>query len=478
MKPTRDLLHPLYVKADRLMLAVVWSLFGFSCLLASDSLTWPAVGWIGLPTALVASVLVRWRAGALLTRLYLAASLMVFAALQIHQAHGLTELHFGVFVLMAFLLAYRDWRPIVCAAIVIALHHLSFNYLQIGGLAVYCFTRPSFSTVLTHAGYVVAEAGLLIKIAMHMKADAMAGSELALLGANLSREEGKFDLRLAPMTLTGLSSRTFKATLDAIHLALQQVSAIVDQMAESSEDIAAENHALFQEIQTQANGLKDSNQTIMQIAQRIRSSAEHAATANGLARDTSEVARESGKVVSDVVGKMSQIDQAVQRMGEMIAAIEGIAFQTNILAINASVEAARAGSSGRGFSVVAAEVRTLAQRSASAARDIKNLIADSLQKVGEGSALATQAGVAMAHVVEKVGSVAELIDRVSSASDAQSSDVDRFCQGIDEMDSALGSNVEHVKNVASASGSMHEKAHTLRTAISAFLVERGELRHS
>ncbi|PCE25398.1 chemotaxis protein [Paraburkholderia acidicola] len=471
MKQRAALLHTVYVKADRLMMIVVWGLFAISCLLAIRDYNLRAVLWIGLPVAAIASMLAYWRPGALVTRLFLAASLMTFAALQIHQARGLTELHFGVFVLMSFLLAYRDWRPILCAAVVIAVHHFTFNYLQLAGLDVYCFTQPAWSIVLLHAVYVVVQAGLLIFIALHMKADAQTGRELAVLGENLSRQAGQFDLRLPPMELEGSSSRTFKNTLHAIHDAMREITRTIDQMAASSDNIAAENHVLSQEFTTQAETLNATNTAMEQIAQRVRESAEHAASANSLARQTSSAAKQSEQVVSEVVDKMNEIDQAVHRMGDMTSMIESIAFQTNLLALNASVEAARAGNHGRGFSVVAEEVRTLAHRSASAAREIKGLIVDSLQRVEHGSTLAIRAGTAMRDVVGDVEDVARLIDQISTSSDAQSHDVDRLSKGMGTMDTMLGRDVQHVKGVASASADLREEARTLRKAMSIFLVE-------
>jgi methyl-accepting chemotaxis protein len=473
MKQTEILLHALYVKADRLMLIVVGCLFLTSCLLATRDDTWSAVLWIGLPVAAVASMLVLWRPGSLGTRLFLAGSLMTFAALQIHQEHGLIELHFGIFVLMSFLLAYRDWRPIVCAAAVIAVHHFTFTYLQLNGFNAYCFTQPGLSSVLIHAAYVVVQAGLLIYIASNMKTDAQTGRELAVLGDNLSRQAGKFDLRFPPMTLKGSSSRAFKGTLDAVHRTMRDIASTTDRMAASSDNIATENQTLSKQFAARSEALKATGAAMGQIAQQVRASAEHAATASGLALQTASVAQQSGQVVVDVVAKMSEIDQAVHRMGEMIATVEGIAFQTNILALNASVEAARAGNHGRGFSVVAQEVRTLAQRSADAAREIKALIADSLQRVEHGSTLASRAGENMRHVVGHVEDVARLIERISKASDAQSRDVGEFSEGMDTMGSMLERDVQHVNGVASASGDLREEARTLREAMSIFLVERG-----
>jgi methyl-accepting chemotaxis protein len=472
MQSTDELLHPLYVKADRLMITIVWALFVIACLLATQYYTWRAVFTIGLPTALIASALVVSRPGSLVTRLVLAGSLMTFAALHIHQARGVIELHFGVFVFMAFLLAYRDWRPIVCAALVIAVHHLAFNYLQADGFGVYCFTQPALSTVFVHAVYVVAEAALLVYIAWHMKRDARTGRELALLGENLSREEGCFDLRFAPMTLEGRSSRTFKETLDAIHDAMREITATIAGIAASSHDIAAGNHSLSQQIAAQADALKATNTAMGQIATRVRESAAGAVRANDLARETANVAQQSGQAVSVVIAKMGDIDEAVHRMGEMIATIEGIAFQTNILALNASIEAARVGSQGRGFAVVAAEVRALAQRSAKAAQEIKTLIVDSLQHVEDGSKLASRAGETMRSVVGQAGEVAKLIDDISATSEAQSRDLDEFSDGISRMDAMLGRDVGHVQGVACASGQLREQAQALRVATAVFLVER------
>jgi methyl-accepting chemotaxis protein len=184
--------YAVYVKADRLMLVVVGCLFAISCLLSIRDYNVRAILWVGLPNVTVASAPICRRPGALVTRLFLAASPMTFAALQIHQEHGLAKLHFGVFVLMSFLLDYSDWRPILCAACVIAVRHFTLNYLQISGLNVYCCAEPAWSTVFLHAAYVVIQAGLLIFIAWHMKSDAQTGRELALRGENLSRKEGRF----------------------------------------------------------------------------------------------------------------------------------------------------------------------------------------------------------------------------------------------------------------------------------------------
>jgi methyl-accepting chemotaxis protein len=383
-------------------------------------------------------------------------------------------LHFGVFVFMSFLLAYRDWRTILCAAAVIAVHHLTFNYLQVWGYAVYCFTAPSLVTVLEHAAYVVIQAGLLIYIAYHMKQDAVAGRELAMLGRVLSQHEGHFDLRVEHVaSLKGESSRVFQRTLGALHRSIRDITGTIDRMAKASDGIADSNQDLSVQISTQASTLKDSTATIGEIALRVRESADHAAQANELAQQTAGIAHNSGRAVSDLVGKMGRINRTVDDMGAIIATIEGIAFQTNILALNAAVEAARAGDQGRSFAVVAGEVRALAQRCAAAAHEIKALIDASQQHVSEGAGLARSAGDSMETVVTRIGAVASMVEHITAESELRSQDFERFLREMAEVDAIFARDVEHVSDVAAASAELREQAKTLHNAVSIFLVDAG-----
>ncbi len=152
--PPRSAMHNIHVRADRLMVGVLAGLLILTFALAPSYDTWQWAFLVGVPAALIPGAFAFIYPGSVLTRMSVAASLMVFSALNIHQAYGLTELHFGIFVLLAFLLCYRDWRPIVMAAGVAAVHHLSFYYFQELGYGVMCFTKPSFGIVLTHASYV------------------------------------------------------------------------------------------------------------------------------------------------------------------------------------------------------------------------------------------------------------------------------------------------------------------------------------
>ncbi|WP_321815381.1 MULTISPECIES: methyl-accepting chemotaxis protein [unclassified Paraburkholderia] len=470
----RDLLRSLHVSVDRMMVGVLWALFAAACGLASHYDTWQAVFVIGLPTAALGTILAFVLPGWLITRLYMAASLMTFAALHIHQEHGVLELHFGVFVFMSFLLAYRDWRAILCAAAVIAVHHVAFNYLQLWGFGVFCFTSPSLVTVLEHAAYVVVQAVLLSYIAHSMKQDAIAGRELAMLGDVLSRHAGHFDLRVDCITsLKGAGSRLFQGTLAALHRTMRDIVGTIDTMAKASDSIAERNRALSGQISTQASTLKDSAAAIGVIEQRVRESADHARQANRMAQEAAGIAQDSGRAVSDLVGKIGQINQATGNMSAMIETIEAITVQTNILALNAAVEAARAGEKGRSFAVVAGEVRALAQRSAAAAKEIKLLIEASQQHVEEGAGLAQRAGESMASVLARIEAVAGVVENVAAESALRSQDFEHFLREMAAIDAMFASDVAHVFDVSAASAGLRQQANNLHRAVSIFLVDDG-----
>jgi len=164
--------------ADKLMIGILWGLMALSVALAPWHGTWTWVVFVGLPTAIAPTVLATVASGKLVTRLFVAAAFMIFAALNIYQANGMTEMHFGIFVLLASLLCYRDWRPIVLATFLIVLHHLSFNYLQELGYGVMCFTHPGLPIVLTHAAYLLIDAVALSYLSLILKRQGVRAAEL------------------------------------------------------------------------------------------------------------------------------------------------------------------------------------------------------------------------------------------------------------------------------------------------------------
>jgi methyl-accepting chemotaxis protein len=210
-----------------------------------------------------------------------------------------------------------------------------------------------------------------------------------------------------------------------------------------------------------------------QITSTVKQNAENARQANQLAAGASDIAVRGGDVVNDVVHTMSSISDSSKKISEIISVIDGIAFQTNILALNAAVEAARAGEQGRGFAVVAAEVRSLAQRSALAAKEIKILINDSVEKVSVGTELVDKAGKTMNEVVTAVKRVTDIMAEITAASSEQSQGIEQVNQAITQMDDVTQQNAALVEEAAAAAESMEEQAQSLAAAVAAFKVNNG-----
>jgi methyl-accepting chemotaxis protein len=205
----------------------------------------------------------------------------------------------------------------------------------------------------------------------------------------------------------------------------------------------------------------------------VRQNAENAKQANQLAVNASDVAVKGGKVVNDVVETMASISTSSKKIVDIISVIEGIAFQTNILALNAAVEAARAGEQGRGFAVVAGEVRNLAQRSAAAAKEIKTLIDDSVDKVDAGSKQVDQAGATMSEIVQAVKRVTDIMSDISAASQEQGAGIEQVNKAITQMDEVTQQNAALVEEAAAAAEAMQEQAETLMHAVSIFRIVGG-----
>jgi methyl-accepting chemotaxis protein len=208
-----------------------------------------------------------------------------------------------------------------------------------------------------------------------------------------------------------------------------------------------------------------------QLTSTVKQNADNARQANALAASASQVASQGGAVVEQVVATMGEIHASSQKIADIIGVIDGIAFQTNILALNAAVEAARAGEQGRGFAVVASEVRSLAQRSASAAKEIKQLIGDSVEKVGDGSRLVAQAGDTMQEVVHSVARVTEIVREITLASQEQSDGIEQVNLAITHIDEATQQNAALVEEAAAAARSMQDQAASLTEAVSVFRLD-------
>ncbi|MBP9871707.1 MAG: methyl-accepting chemotaxis protein, partial [Nitrosomonas sp.] len=246
-----------------------------------------------------------------------------------------------------------------------------------------------------------------------------------------------------------------------------------DQISTASGEIATGNSDLSQRTEEQASSLEETASSMEELTSTVKQNADNARQANQLASGASEIAAKGGTVVGQVVETMSSINESSKKIVDIISVIDGIAFQTNILALNAAVEAARAGEQGRGFAVVATEVRTLAQRSAAAAKEIKELINDSVNKVEDGTRLVDEAGSTMNEIVIAVKRVTDIMSEISAASQEQSSGIEQINQAVTQMDEVTQQNAALVEEAAAAAESMQEQAQALTQAVTRFKLSGG-----
>ncbi|WP_458375325.1 methyl-accepting chemotaxis protein [Pseudomonas pergaminensis] len=399
--PTRARFFEHYRKADRIMLALVWLMFLFSLGLAfwHDTLIQAVI--VGGGTSVVLTALYRAIGGTRVMRCALGAGLMVMAALHINQAQGVIESHFGIFALLAVLTFYRDWLPILVAAATIAVHHVVFHALQHQGFPVFVMEHHGgWTMVFVHAFYVVMETVALLYLAVHSQAEAVESQEMlekmlavtSQFTAQTAQGEGKVHVSLA---------KRFD------HF-LQQITHLIDGVARDSHGLGQLGQALASASGTLEKGARHQLAEITQmtgsmqrmehamghIAVHVEQAVDHAGKASQQILRGQESVGRAQQEITQLASRLNGTHETVQglavqteQIGTVLEVISSIANQTNLLALNAAIEAARAGEQGRGFAVVADEVRNLAQRTAVSTQEIKTII-EGLQ---HGSRQAVQA---------------------------------------------------------------------------------------
>ena len=470
--------------SDRLLLRVLFAHLLLCICYGIINDSWPVALLIGLPTVALPWFWVQTMAGALVTRLAMAAAFMLMSALLIHQSQGQIEAHFGIFALLAFLVLYCDWRPVLFAAVVIALHHVGFAVLQAQGAGVYLFPEVSgISRVTVHAAYVVVEAAVVVFIANALRERLLEGELASVVAKRVADGDLATDIvwrgdsdvadavQVMRKRLTDVMLEV-QRTVTALTSLSQQVRSTADDIRHSSQQQESSSSSMAAAVEQLSVSIAAISDQAGYTQQQATQSAQAAREGRSIVQSATQDVASIASVIETAVASVEALGERAERATETVNIIRGIAEQTNLLALNAAIEAARAGELGRGFAVVADEVRNLAARTRQATTEISQMmqamgeakaavlqaIAEAQEKAGAGVRQAESAGASISQVSDATATVGTAVNEITDALGQQRQATTEIARHVSQV-------ADRASNVARITDKVFEEADAL-TAVS------------